>query len=678
MRNFTVILALLSILLTSTYGSVQSAPETPDEPQALGIAHGAHLRPAVYYGQEVADFNSLVGKDLAAVMYFMVWDTSGLNAGEYFDNWLPRTIIDTFGANSPAIMLSWQPAKGSTPGCARNYSDRIPLNDIISGSCDTYIRGFAQALQTPPLDQLRFLIRFAHEMNLSESAWWPGHTGQDASTFVAAWRHVHDIFSQENVTNVEWVWAPNYESNPLDDWNDRNNYYPGGEYVDWIGVDGYNWGSPRWDTFSEIYDSSQYDYVLKDFACRYPKPQLITEFGSVDGAGSKANWITDAYSKIPNFPFVRGVFWFNDFAFANSRQPDFRVTSGSSDAGGVFPIPEGSNSWTNSYRNAISNPIYTEALPSLEAATPPTTYCQPSGPQFTASPAEITLKPGESSVHNITGIGYTSTQSLSLRTPSGSLISGSFSPASLPAPFGETVLTLTTSTATPPGVYPVVVQGNGVDLITIQMTVYQTYSISGKIKDQFDQGMTGVTVEYTSPNGQIRGSEMTRTNGTFLITNLPGSVYTITPNKSGFVFVPENRIVDLTSANADNMDFAAYPQPRLIVDHFGVGRPGSTFGFVGEDFPVDQTLHLYVNGIYHTADGITTDNTGRFSFSLNTGSALPGYYMVTMVSNPTQASIWFLLDENGEFWRDTPPSITILDETHPWSLVFLPSVQQGR
>ena len=590
MKNLIVTLLLIIILVTTPYGSGQAAPETPEVPQALGVAHGAHLRPAVYYGEEVAAFNSLVGKDLAAVMYFMDWNTSGLAPGEYFDNWLPRTILSTLGENSPAVMLSWQPSAGNKPGCTRNYSDQIPLNDIISGGCDTYIRGFAQALKTPPMDQLRFLIRFAHEMNLRESVWWPGHFGQDASAFVAAWRHVHDVFSQENVTNVEWVWAPNYESNPLDDWNDRNNYYPGDEYVDWIGVDGYNWGNPRWDTFSEIYDSSQYDYVLKDFACRYPKPQLISEIGSVEGAGSKANWITDAYSKIPSFPFVRGVFWFNDYAYASRGQPDFRVTSGTSDAGGVFPLPQGSNTWTDAYRTAISNPIYTETLPSLEAATPPTTYCQASGPQFTASPAAITLEPGESSVHILTGIGYTSAQNLTIRAPSGSQISGSFSLATLHAPYGETTLTLTTSTTTPSGVYPVVVQGNGVDLITIEVT--------------------------------------------------------------------------------------AFSQPRLTIDHYGVGSPGSTFRIEGEDFPLNQNAQLYINAVHHPTEALRTDHLGEVIFNLNTAGAEPGYYMVTVVSSPSQASIWFRLDEDGQLWQDDPPNVALRPETPSWDILFLPAIHQ--
>ncbi|HWQ83036.1 MAG TPA: glycosyl hydrolase [Anaerolineales bacterium] len=674
MKKLTVILSLISFLITTTYRSVQAAPETPNEPQALGIAQGAYLRPATYYGDEVLKFNALVGKDLAAVMYFINWDTSGLPAGEFFNPYHPNKLFEKFGSRSPAIMITWEPVSGKSPGCARNYSGRIPLNDITSGNCDTYIREFAEALQTPPMDQLRFLIRFGHEMNLRESSWWPGHTGQDASAYVAAWRHVHDVFTQVNSTNAEWVWAPNYESNPRDDWNDRNNYYPGDDYVDWIGVDGYNWGSPRWDTFSELYDSSAYDHVLKDFACRYPKPQLITETGSVEGAGSKASWIADTYSRIPNFPFVRGVFWFNDFAYGDPSRADFRVTTSTTQSGNVSPLPGGSNAWTNAYRNALSNSIYTSTLPSVEAATPPTTYCQTSGAQFNAAPANITLKAGERSVHTITGVGYTSTQSLALKVPSGSQITGSFSPTSLQAPFGETVLTLTTSSATPPGVYPVVVQGNGVDLISLQITVYQTYSISGKLLSQVSQEMSGVTIEYQSADRLIRGTVTTRANNTYLIPDLPAKEYIITPQLPEYLVDPASWTVNLTASDIHDVDFTLYARPKLIIDHGGVVRPGSSFNITGQEFPADQVLELYINRVYHPAS-ITTDSTGGMNISLNTGRAETGYYMLTLVAGPIHASIWFQLDENGEAWRENPPFITISDETPAWDVVFLPVVR---
>jgi len=183
--------------------------------QVLGLAHAIHLRPTLNYGQEILNFSNLVGKRPAVVMYFMDWqgnpNASGLE--RYFDPYLLNTISNTLPVSArPAVMLTWQPLRGrQATGCAQDYLEAIPLPDILNGKCDPYIRGFAQALKARPE---RFLIRFAHEMNISDSPWWVGHIGADPSLYVAVWRHVHRIFEEEGVSNVEWVWSPNYASNP--------------------------------------------------------------------------------------------------------------------------------------------------------------------------------------------------------------------------------------------------------------------------------------------------------------------------------------------------------------------------------------------------------------------------------------------------------------------------------
>ena len=85
-----------------------------------------------------------------------------------------------------------------------------------------------------------FFLRFASEMNGSWVSWSERHSGNSAGQFVQAWRHVHDIFTSVGATNVTWVWCPNTENaytTPLED------LYPGNAYVDWAGIDGYNFST---------------------------------------------------------------------------------------------------------------------------------------------------------------------------------------------------------------------------------------------------------------------------------------------------------------------------------------------------------------------------------------------------------------------------------------------------
>jgi hypothetical protein len=365
---------------------------------ALGITHGAHIRPVFLpnppgsigpedygYGKEILNFNDLVGKDIGVVMYFDNWNKEANDHA--FDDFLLLLINYEISDPSrrPAVMLTWSPTRddwgGGSFGCTKSYSggNAIPPQDIIDGVCDTYIQIFRDDLKAHP-DQ-RFLLRFGHEMNIYDSKWWPGHWAPDASLYVDAYQHIYDLIMVEPgaPTNVEWVWSPNYASNPPDAWNAIPNYYPGDPYVDWIGLSGYNWytdGAPDpWRTFEFLYDD-----VLTDLTCRYAKPQIIAEFGTVEGAGplSKQAWITDAYQRVQDFPFVRSVIWFNDFAYENPAEADFRVTTGSAHAGipdYVTPLPSPPWDWTVAYMTAIADPTFTSSLPSLAAATPPFPIC---------------------------------------------------------------------------------------------------------------------------------------------------------------------------------------------------------------------------------------------------------------------------------------------------------------
>jgi hypothetical protein len=50
--------------------------------------------------------------------------------------------------------------------------------------------------------------------------------------------------------------------------------------------------------------------------------------------------------------------------------------------------------------------------------------------------------------------------------------------------------------------------------------------------------------------------------------------------------------------------------------------------------------------------------------------------MVTVISSPSQASIWFRLDEDGQLWQDDPPNVALRPETPSWDILFLPAIHQ--
>jgi endoglucanase len=115
------------------------------------------------------------------------------------------------------------------------------------------------------------------------------------------------------------MWTPNemYEGVP----ETLMAVYPGDDYVDWYGMNGFNWGAAirwkncdcqsAWRTFAEVFDTTYHHLVaLGD------KPIMIGEVGSAEKGGNKAAWITDALTvQIPrNYPRIRAVAWFNKIA----------------------------------------------------------------------------------------------------------------------------------------------------------------------------------------------------------------------------------------------------------------------------------------------------------------------------------------------------------------------------
>ncbi len=179
------------------------------------------------------------------------------------------------------------------------------LSDIVTGKYDTFFSKWAKDAQE---DGRRVLLRFGFEFNGDWFTW----SGNPA-LFKKAWRRIHNLFQQAGAKNVEWVWSPNIVSVPNEKSNNMHLYYPGDAYVDWVGVDGYNFGEHHdvwhhWQSFEEVYVK-----VLDDFHRRYSdKPVMISEFGSAPGkAGQRETWIRDAYHTLQKYPQVRAAIWFN-------------------------------------------------------------------------------------------------------------------------------------------------------------------------------------------------------------------------------------------------------------------------------------------------------------------------------------------------------------------------------
>jgi len=170
---------------------------------------------------------------------------------------------------------------------------------ILSGEHDELIARNARRLRRfgRPL-----LLRWGWEMNGDWYAWGGAKNDDDPDGYVRCWRRLRDIFADQGADNVSWVWSPNWNSSPDESWNAMDAYYPGDEYVDWVGVSGYNLHREPPDTlFGPIYRA----YTGR-------KPLIISEVGAVDRGGStKADWIALFAAWCRAHPRTGGVAWFD-------------------------------------------------------------------------------------------------------------------------------------------------------------------------------------------------------------------------------------------------------------------------------------------------------------------------------------------------------------------------------
>jgi hypothetical protein len=183
-------------------------------------------------------------------------------------------------------------------------SSGIADRDIAAGKYDSYITSWAAAARAWGHP---FFLRFDWEMNGSWFPWGIGNSavGNTPAEYVAAWRHVHDLFRAHAATNATWVWCPNVD--PSGNVAEFARLYPGARYVDWTCLDGYNGGDP-WTSFRGLFATS-YKIVTQ---IAPGKPMIIGEVASTDSGGNKARWVTDMFSALrAGFPAIRGVLWFD-------------------------------------------------------------------------------------------------------------------------------------------------------------------------------------------------------------------------------------------------------------------------------------------------------------------------------------------------------------------------------
>ena len=274
------------------------------------------------FTSRITDFETLATKNIA-------W--------AYFsDNWFD-------GIHFPSSEVSTINDLGKTPFIRimpRNMNEDTPdpiyfMQAFLDGNFDDEITQWAIEAKAT---NIPLLVEFGTEVNGNWFGWNGQYAGagvtdnygdpllyDGAERFRDVYRHIIDLFKAQNVNNITWFFHVNVENYPNTIWNKMKNYYPGDDYINWIGISVYG---PQdnldgWWSFESLLSSN---WTEINQISTSGKPLAILELGVIDDAslGDKATWITDAFASVDVggtfYPNISAMSWWHEnFGSSNLR-----------------------------------------------------------------------------------------------------------------------------------------------------------------------------------------------------------------------------------------------------------------------------------------------------------------------------------------------------------------------
>ncbi|HXZ72785.1 MAG TPA: glycosyl hydrolase [Streptosporangiaceae bacterium] len=275
-----IVLAAVAVALLRHKPAAQAVPPPPGTlphtPETYLGVYAANV-PMSYTG--VTQFTTDTGVKPDVVLYYSGWY-------ERF-----RTPFATAAAAHGAVpLVQMEP---------RNVS----LAAIAEGKYDAYLSQFAVHVKAygHPV-----IMSFGHEMNGFWYPWANRHTSP--ATFVAAWRHIVTLFRDLGARNVTWLWTANIIDNRNNRIPSPRPWWPGGSYVNWVGIDGY-YQKPSF-AFAPLFGPT-----IANVRTFTHKPILIAETGVATVAGQPAK-IADLFKGVHAYGLL-GFIWFDSTSVEN-------------------------------------------------------------------------------------------------------------------------------------------------------------------------------------------------------------------------------------------------------------------------------------------------------------------------------------------------------------------------
>ncbi len=221
------------------------------------------------------------------------------------------------------------------------------MQSISEGRFDAQLKQWARDAKAV---NYALMVEFGTEVNGDWFPWNGKYNGGDPvgpRRFRDAYRHIIDVFRGEGVSNVTWVFHVDAQASPQAAWNSMRNYYPGDDYIDWLGISAYGAQTrdEDWQSFTQVMDSG-----YAELAVLAPsKPIALLEFAVTDGypGHAKASWIRDALAAIRSnrYPRLKAIsYWHENYANEGGVPSLLRIDT--------------SPAVIEAYREAVADPFF--------------------------------------------------------------------------------------------------------------------------------------------------------------------------------------------------------------------------------------------------------------------------------------------------------------------------------
>jgi len=222
-------------------GAAEVDPNSPVE--VVVPEHGAYTGAYMDFGDEeddvslevIEDFEQMVGKHQAIIASSSYWGEQSF----------PTANLNVIWRHGSLPLLFWSP--WDKPYEQDRGPDRFSLFEILNGKWNDYIDRWGDAGRQfgHPM-----VVVFGVEMNDTWFPWsgnyyggneWDNehHNWKGPETFRNAFRYVVERVRARGATNIKWMFHTNNYPYPYETWNSAAAYYPGSDYVDWLGLSVY-------------------------------------------------------------------------------------------------------------------------------------------------------------------------------------------------------------------------------------------------------------------------------------------------------------------------------------------------------------------------------------------------------------------------------------------------------